>query len=30
LVESMTAKSLSDIDTGELHVYLGVNKLSDL
>ena len=30
LVESMTAKSLSDIDTGELHVYLGVAKLSDL
>ena len=30
LVESMTAKSLSDIDTGELHVYLGVTKLSDL
>jgi hypothetical protein len=30
LVESMTAKSLSNIDTGELHVYLGVAKLSDL
>ena len=30
LVESMSAKSLSDIDTGELHVYLGVTKLSDL
>ena len=30
LVESMTAKSLSNIDTGELHVYLGVTKLSAL
>jgi hypothetical protein len=30
LVESMTGKSLSNIDTGELHVYLGVTKLSDL
>jgi hypothetical protein len=30
LVESMAAKSLSNIDTGELHVYLGVTKLSDL
>ena len=30
LVESMTAKSLSDIDTGELHVYLGVTKLTAL
>jgi hypothetical protein len=30
LVESMTAKSLSNIDTGELHVYLGVTKLTAL
>jgi hypothetical protein len=30
LVESMTAKSLSNIDTGELHVYLSVAKLSAL
>ena len=30
LVESMTAKSLSDLDAGEIHVYLAVTKLSDL
>jgi hypothetical protein len=30
LVESMAAKSLSNIDTGELHVYLGVTKLTAL
>lgn len=28
LVESMTAKSLSDLDAGEIHVYLAVTKLS--
>lgn len=28
LVESMAAKSLVDIDAGELHVYLSVTKLS--
>jgi hypothetical protein len=28
LVESMTAKSLSNIDAGELHIYLAVTKLS--
>lgn len=30
LVESMTAKSLSDIDTGELHIFAGVTKLASL
>ena len=30
LVESVTAKSLSDLDAGEIHVYLAVTKLSDL
>lgn len=30
LVESMTAKSLSDIDAGELHVYLAVTELSEI
>ena len=30
LVESMTAKSLSDLDTGEIHIYLAVTKLSSL
>jgi hypothetical protein len=28
LVESMTAKSLSNIDAGEIHIYLAVTKLS--
>jgi hypothetical protein len=28
LVESMTAKSLSNIDAGEIHIYLSVTKLS--
>jgi co-chaperonin GroES (HSP10) len=28
LVESMTAKSLSELDAGEIHVYLAVTKLS--
>jgi hypothetical protein len=28
LVESMAAKSLSDLDSGEIHVYLAVTKLS--
>ena len=27
---SMAAKSLSDIDAGEVHIYLGVNKLTAL
>ena len=27
---SMAAKSLSDIDTGEVHIFLGVNKLTSL
>ena len=27
---SMAAKSLSDIDAGEVHVFLGVNKLLSL
>jgi hypothetical protein len=30
LVESMTAKSLSNIDAGEIHIYLAVTKLSSL
>ena len=30
LVESMTAKSLSDLDAGEIHIYLAVTKLSSL
>ena len=30
LVESMTAKSLSDLDAGEIHVYLAVTKLPSL
>ena len=30
LVESMTAKSLSDLDAGEIHIYLAVSKLSSL
>ena len=30
LVESMSAKSLSELDAGEIHVYLAVTKLSDL
>jgi hypothetical protein len=30
LVESMTAKSLSDLDAGEIHIYLAVVKLSSL
>lgn len=30
LVESMAAKSLSDIDAGELNVFLSIQKLSDL
>ena len=30
LVESMAAKSLSDIDAGELHVYLAVTELSEI
>ena len=30
LVESMTAKSLSNLDAGEIHVYLAVTKLSSL
>lgn len=30
LVESMTAKSLSDLDAGEIHVFLAVTKLSAL
>ena len=30
LVESMTGKSLSDLDAGELHIYLAVTKLSSL
>jgi hypothetical protein len=29
-VESMTAKSLSNIDAGEIHIYLAVTKLSSL
>ena len=27
---SMAAKSLSDIDAGEVHIYLGINRLTDL
>jgi hypothetical protein len=30
LVESMTAKSLSDLDAGEIHIYLAVTKLTSL
>jgi hypothetical protein len=30
LVESMTAKSLSNLDAGEIHIYLAVVKLSSL
>jgi hypothetical protein len=30
LVESMTAKSLSELDAGEIHIYLAVTKLSSL
>jgi hypothetical protein len=30
VVGSMVAKSLSDIDAGEVHIFLGVNKLTDL
>ena len=30
LVESMTAKSLSELDAGEIHIYLAVSKLSAL
>lgn len=30
LVESMTDKSLSDLDAGELHVYLAVQKLASI
>ena len=30
LVESMTAKSLSNLDAGEIHIYLAVTKLSSL
>ena len=30
LVESMTAKSLSDLDAGEIHIYLAVTKLAAL
>jgi hypothetical protein len=30
LVESMTAKSLSNIDAGEIHIYLAVTKLTSL
>lgn len=30
LVESMTAKSLSELDAGEIHIYLAVSKLSSL
>lgn len=30
LVESMSAKSLSDLDAGEIHIYLAVTKLSSL
>jgi hypothetical protein len=30
LVESMAAKSLSDLDAGEIHIYLAVTKLSSL
>jgi hypothetical protein len=30
LVESMSAKSLSDLDAGEIHIYLAVSKLSSL
>jgi DsbC/DsbD-like thiol-disulfide interchange protein len=30
LVESMTAKSLSELDAGELHVYLAVQKLASI
>lgn len=30
LVESMAAKSLSNIDAGEIHIYLAVTKLSSL
>ena len=30
LVESMTAKSLSNLDAGEIHIYLAVTKLTSL
>jgi hypothetical protein len=30
VVSSMAAKSLSSLDTGEVHIFFGVNKLSDL
>jgi hypothetical protein len=30
LVESMSAKSLSNLDAGEIHIYLAVTKLSSL
>jgi hypothetical protein len=30
LVESMTGKSLSNLDAGEIHIYLAVTKLSSL
>ena len=30
LVESMSAKSLSDLDAGEIHIYLAVTSLSSL
>jgi CubicO group peptidase (beta-lactamase class C family) len=30
LVESMTGKSLSDLDAGEVHIYLAVTKLTSL
>ena len=30
LVESMTAKSLSNLDAGEIHIYLAVTKLTSI